>query len=88
MPFMAALALFTTGTGCTAPSAKAPDAAKTAASDDWVTLPPATGSNVPRRVRRSELQGELNASNVGVISGKTLTDQVRPNGPPPGAKSN
>jgi hypothetical protein len=57
-----------------------------AAGDEWVTIPPATGSNVPRRVRRSELAGQAGGTNLDVISGSALMNSVRPNGPPPNAK--
>jgi hypothetical protein len=85
---LSVLSVFAIEPGCTTRTVQTTDKAKLAADDDWVTLPPATGSNVPRRVRRSELQAEAQASGVDVISGKALLDQTRPGGPPPGAKGN
>ena len=34
-------------------------------SDEWVTLPPKTGSNIPRRVRKSDVAAEEASSDDG-----------------------
>lgn len=47
------------------------------AEDEWVTLPPATGSNIPRRVRRSELGTAATSGNVETVSGQALMNQDR-----------
>ncbi len=49
---LAALALLLTFSGCATQQTTAEEAK--AANDEWVTLPPATGSNLPRRVRRAQ----------------------------------
>jgi hypothetical protein len=37
-------------------------------SDEWVTLPPKTGSNIPRRVRKSDVAAEEASSDNGSYS--------------------
>jgi hypothetical protein len=46
--------------------------AKNAADDEYVTLPPKTGSNLPRRVKKSDLLAgkvpDADTSSVGTVS--------------------
>jgi len=51
-PVLAALVLLLTFSGCATPRSTAEKAK--AADSEWVTLPPVTGSNLPRRVRRTQ----------------------------------
>jgi hypothetical protein len=52
--------------GCQHPSAKnGTTQVQSADKDEWVELPPATGSWIPRRVRRSELASAQAASDNG-----------------------
>lgn len=74
-PVLAALALVVFSTGCTTPS---PATKPKAADDEWVTLPPATGSNVPRRVRRSEIESAGTTSNVQTMGADALQNSMHP----------
>jgi hypothetical protein len=61
------------GSGCQHPAAKdGTTKAQAADKDEWVELPPATGSWIPRRVRRSELANAQaasdNANNQAVVT--------------------
>ena len=73
--------------GCVSPK-KTDVAKKTADDDEWVTLPPLLGSNIPRRVRRSELYKQQGSSPVDNVSGEAVMSNVRPQGPPPSAGGN
>ncbi|HWA88031.1 MAG TPA: hypothetical protein VG710_17515 [Opitutus sp.] len=73
--------------GCTTPQKSAAQQ-KSDADDPWVTLPPKLGSNVPRRVRRSQLTAEEAASASGNVSSEDLMRNVRPESVPSNVRSN
>ncbi|HVU23302.1 MAG TPA: hypothetical protein VHE13_04195 [Opitutus sp.] len=89
VPLALAITFLATEPGCATPE-KAEAKKKADADDPWVTLPPKLGSNVPRRVRRSQLTAEEAASVTPTenVSGEAFMRNVRPQGPPPGAKGN
>ena len=59
--------------GCTTTGSE-----KTATADDeWVTLPPETGSRLPRRVRRSEIEKGTTGSKVTVQDATATNEMVR-----------
>jgi hypothetical protein len=75
--------------GCASkPTAKAKD------DGEWVTLPPATGSFLPRRVQKSDLNNLNPAStnNLVTVSSTNFTNSAplvpKAGGPPPGASGN
>ena len=88
LSFLAAVLVLAIEPGCTTTPKTQASKKTTADKDEWVTLPPALGSNVPRRVRRSQLGSDTTASGVDNVSGEAVMRNVRPEGPPPGAKGN
>ncbi len=72
-------------TGCTTPP-KAAAADKTG-EDEYVYLPPKTGSNVPRKVKKSDLLAgkipDADTSSVGTVSAedynRSIGHPMRPN---------
>ena len=83
LPLLAA-AILMCDNGC-ATSPNSPAGKKSVASDEWVMLPPATGSNIPRRVRRSELGTAASATNVESVSGEALSNPDRSTALPMGS---
>ena len=70
--------------GC-ATSPSSPAGKKSVAADEWVSLPPATGSNLPRRVRRSELGTAASATPVDSVSSEALNNPDRSTALPMGS---
>jgi hypothetical protein len=66
--FCAALTLVALDFGCATKTAQVKPKAKD--DDEWVTLPPATGSYLPRRVRKSDLRNSsVSSSELLVVAG-------------------
>ena len=89
VPLMVAFAVFAVGPGCKTPP-KSGTSTKVASDEDdpWVTLPPPLGSNIPVRVRRSQLPGYKPGVPVDNLNPEAVMDKVRPQGPPPNVGGN
>ena len=83
LPLLVA-AILVCDNGC-ATSPSSPAGKNSVAGDEWVMLPPATGSNIPRRVRRSELGTAATATNVESVSGDALNNPDRSTALPMGS---